>query len=180
MSEASKKGESLEKRVAKVLREKLRVRVHRDSRSGAGVVNKSDINDWYRETRLAIEAKAHKTLAIKAWFRQADAAASSGQIPTVAFQCDEEILACLRFTDLVDLVAEIKQLEAQVEDLRQPAGATVHVDPVQAVRNLVSAATEGKVDHGARTCRNGHIADEYGYCQDKKCKYRRGYRAPKS
>ena len=72
MSESSIKGKSLENDIARLLRSKLGVKVARDKKSGAGI-NKSDINDYWREIPLFIEAKNQKTIKIKEFYKQAQA-----------------------------------------------------------------------------------------------------------
>lgn len=172
MSESSIKGKTLELKIASVLRSKLGVRVERDKRSGAGL-NKADISDWYRELPIFIEAKNQKTIKIKEFFKQAEQGASVGQVPTVVFNVDdEEVLACLRFSDLVNFIAEIKDYKDEVEMLRAPVEASNIGDSVDP--NLVSV-----IQSKVKECRNGHISDENGYCQQKNCKYSRSYRPAK-
>lgn len=170
MSESSVKGVTLERAIAKTLRSKLGVKVERDKRSGAGT-NKSDISDWNRELPLHIEAKNHKTIKIKEFFAQADAAASMGQAATVVFTADTEVLACLRFSDLVNFIAEIQDYKAIIDDLRKPHAAEI----INSDNEVVGRVTKAKT----LVCREGHITDEYGYCSIIKCKYSRGYRPPK-
>lgn len=184
MSDSSKRGKNLELDVAATLRKKLGARVHRDSRSGAGT-HKQDIRDYFQELPFSIECKDHETIKIKEWMRQAIDAASFHQIPTLVFRMDEEILATVRFSDLVNLAVEIADLKAEVADLREPVVASVHVaGPVspksaEAIGQVIKAAANRSKQPGVKTDGNGHIADDYGYCNQKGCKYSRGYRAPK-
>lgn len=173
MSESSIKGKSLELKIAKTLRSKLGVKVARDKQSGAGI-NKSDISDYWREIPLFIEAKNHKTIKIKEFFKQAKAGASMGQIPTVVFNVDdEEVLACLPFDDLVNLLVEIQDYKKEVEMLRAPL--TVHIDMTEPDRNGLTADFKKDV----KLCRAGHMSDIYGYCMQIDCKFSRGYKASK-
>lgn len=172
MSVSSEKGKELEKRIATLLKKKLGARVVRDGRSGAGSHQKMDILDYYRETPFDIEAKNHKTIAIKEWMRQAKAGAGLGRIPTVVFQADDDVLACVPFDHLVNLAVEIKQLEGVIADLHRP----VVLDAAQAVEKAVSLKS-GDV----RTCRNGHIVSPgSNKCLDKKCPYSSTYKPKKS
>jgi Holliday junction resolvase len=54
-------------------------------------------------------------------------------------------------------------------------------DKVKSIVNESSTAFERSITNQTSTkvCRNDHIADEYGYCQQKGCKFARGYRPPK-
>ena len=171
MSVSSEKGKDLEKRIAGLLKKKLGARVVRDGRSGAGSHQKMDILDYFRETPFDIEAKNHKAISIKEWMRQAKAGASLGRIPTVVFQADEDVLACVPFDDLVNLAVEIKQLQDEIADLRRP----VVLGAAHAVEKAVSLKS-GDV----RTCRNGHIVSPgSNKCLDKKCQYSSTYKAKK-
>lgn len=189
MSAASKRGKDFEQEIAKILQKKLGARVVRDGRSGAGSHQKMDIQNYYSDIPLAIECKDHETIKVKEFMRQAKNAASAGQVPTLAFRMDGEAYACLPFADLVNFLAEIKQLEAALEDLRNPAPAKPSKKLQRKIKAqeaekeaeaIVAPAIAKKRSSGARSCPNGHLTDAYGYCQDKKCKYRRGYKAPKS
>ena len=119
MSESSKRGKTLELQVAAILRKKLGARVMRDKQSGAGI-NKQDIRDYFQELPFSIECKDQETIQIKSWMRQAIDAASFHQVPTLVFRMDEEIIAAVRFADLVDLSVEIADLRAELDDLRKP------------------------------------------------------------
>ncbi len=202
MSNASAKGVYLERKVAALLRKKLSARVQRDKRSGAGI-NKSDINDYYGEIPLHIEIKNQETLKPKEWFRQAEGGSSRGQAPTVVFSMDEEVMAMLRFSDLVNLIVEIKDQKAEIEELRAPEfkpdlevsnktdikkgdkirltgfaeeDIDVEVLDTKKLGNKIGLKLKG----GANSCRNDHLSDEHGYCNIKDCKYSRGYRPPKA
>ncbi|NQD41440.1 putative PDDEXK endonuclease [Glutamicibacter halophytocola] len=174
VSESSEKGVKLEKQVAKLLQKKLGARVARDKRSGAGSHQKMDVSDFYQDTPLDIECKNHKTIKIKEWWRQAKAGSSFSRIPTVVFQADDEVLATVRFSDLVDLVAETQQSRKQIKKLTAPVVKTasgVVVDPAHLKPSKArSAWTE---------CRGGNIVSpgetkclvkNCSYCSNKKAK----------
>jgi hypothetical protein len=172
VSVASEKGVDLEKYIAKTLQKKLGARVTRDKRSGAGSHQKMDISDYYQETPFDIEAKNHKSIAVKEWMRQAKAGSSLSRIPTVVFQADDDVLACVPFDDLVDLAVQIRDLRAELADLRTPT-----VLPVEAA---VDKAVAIKRSSGVSTCPNGHIVpDGQHKCLDKHCKYSSTYKKPK-
>lgn len=185
MSVSSQRGKLFEQKVARILRSKLGARVTRDKRSGAGI-NKSDISDYYNDIPLHLELKDQETIKPKEWFRQADAAASFNQAPVVAFAADEEVLAIIRFSDLVNFVREIADQKAEIDDLRAPIEATFN-PPVKVEAGKKYIATipldktvKAKIERGAKSCRAGHISDEWGYCMQLGCKYSRGYRPPKA
>jgi hypothetical protein len=134
VSVSSDKGKDLEEFVAKTLQKKLGARVARDKRSGGGSHHKTDIKDYFQETPLDIECKNHKTLKVKEWFRQAVAGASISRIPTVVFTSDDEVLATVRFSDLVDLIAETQQHRVEIKRLKEPVlmtGAGEIVKPTE-------------------------------------------------
>jgi hypothetical protein len=181
MSEASDRGRNFERKVAGILRSKLGARVTRDRRSGAGI-NKSDISDYYQDIPLHMELKDQETVKVKEWFRQADAGASFTQAPTVVFALEEEVLAVIRFSDLVNFVREIADQKAEIDDLRKPFNPTpiVKKPAVSPASDLVEPVVEAKIERGSKTCRNGHLCDDYGYCMQKGCQYSRGYKKPKA
>jgi hypothetical protein len=181
MSKSYDKGKSLEIRVAKLFRSKLGVQIERDKRSGAGSINKNDLSDWFREIPLAVEVKNHKIVKIKEWFRQAEGNASKGQAPTVVFNMDdEEILACLRFSDLLDFLVELKQQKAEIDDLRKPVKVIDEFEITDiGFSPLNGIEVNGDIKKSHKECRMGHLSDEYGYCQQQSCKFSRGYRPPK-
>lgn len=169
MSESSEKGRSLEEQVAKLLRKKLGVQVSRDKRSGAGSHQKMDISDWFKDVPLDIEVKNHKTIKLPEWMRQSKAGASVGQIPTVVFALDGDVIAALPFADVVDMMAELNQLRAEVASLRAPV--------VPAGLPEVAAV---KVARGEPTCRNLHLLSPGATkCLAKGCPYSSSYKAKK-
>lgn len=184
MSQAFDRGRTFERKVASMIRKKLGARVERDRRSGAGT-NRSDISDYYQEIPLHLEIKDHETLKPKEWFRQADAASSMNMTPSVVFHMDEEVMVMLRFSDLLNFLLEIQDYKAEVDDLRQPiklSGPGPAIKKSTSDKRLIdqlNEAEEKQIERGQKTCRNGHLADDYGYCMIVSCKYSRGYRPPK-
>jgi hypothetical protein len=176
MSDSSEKGQSLEKYIAKTLQRKLGARVKRDSRSGAGSHQKMDITDYYQDTPLDIEAKNHKTIKIGEWWRQAINGASFNRVPTVVFQLDDEVLAVVRFSDLVDMLVETKDANATIADLKRPI--TVVPKPLL---NEIDQRVEAVKAGGVKECRNGHIiAPGQFKCFAKGCPYSAGYKPKKA
>lgn len=174
MSVSSEKGKSLEDEVAKILKKKLGARVSRDKRSGAGSHQKMDLNDYFQDTPLDIECKNHKAIKIKEWFRQALAGSSISRIPTVVFTSDDEILATVRFSDLVDLVAETQQHRVEIKRLKEPvimtgAGAIVKPADIKAgpSRDQWTECRGGNmVSPGEKKC----LVKTCSFCQNKKVK----------
>lgn len=168
MSLASDKGRNLEKQVAAILRKKLGARVERDKRSGAGSHQKMDISDWYQDTPLDLEIKNHKVIKIREWFKQCLAGSSLSRVPTVVFAMDEEVMAVLRFSDLVDLIAETQQGREEIKLLRTPV-------VVPGLKQAVEKAAERET-----ACRNGHITSPgSNKCLAKGCPYSSSYKAKK-
>ena len=198
MSEAFDKGRSTEKEVAKILQKKLGVRVERDRRSGAGEVNKADISDWFDELPIHIEVKDQDNIKVKEWMRQTIEAASVGQIPTLVFRMDEGLIAAMPFGSLVDLLLEVADTRAEIDDLRKPLPAPVSPPPVSPpplpdeiivaytvakellnIESELEKIEEAKIEQGKPQCYNGHLADRFGYCLQPGCKFSRGYKKPK-
>ena len=201
MSEAFDRGRSFENKVRKIMSSKLQLNIKRDKQSGAGI-HKQDIRDQYGQLPLFIECKDHKTTKLKEWWREADGKSNYGQAPVVVFPDNEEVLCVMRFEDLLNIVRESMDWQKSSEEYRtgiDPAkpgddrsvevvtrfergkGSKVILvdgrDPL--ARIDLTEPVEQKKASGAKTCRNGHIADQYGYCMQKDCKYSRGYRPPK-
>lgn len=168
MSTASDKGKRLERDVAALLRKKLNAKVIRDSRSGAGDFHKSDIKDWYGEFPFSIEVKNQKTLKIPEWWRQAEGAAGYRRPPALVFAMDEQVLATVRLDDLVDLVAELAQQQAELQQLRAPA--SIQIPEVQ----------DRTASERLAVCRNGHIISAgQTKCMWKGCPYSSAHKAKK-
>ena len=175
MSISSEKGKSLETYIAKVLQKKLGARVKRDGKSGAGTHQKMDISDYFQDTPLDIEAKNHATIKLREWWRQTIAGASFRRVPSLVLQMDDEVLVTLRFTDLVDFLAEIQQGKAEITDLRRPIAVP---KPMQ--NEIDQLSTTRASSAGLSLCRNGHIISPGSTkCLAKGCQFSFGYKPKK-
>jgi hypothetical protein len=182
--EAVKTGQHYENHVAKLIRSKLDKSAVRNKGSGNQWQRKNDI---FTQLPLAIECKYHQNIKVHEWFAQAEAAASITEVPVVIFANDNhpQDMALLRLTDLLNYMVEIADLRAEVEDLRAPINTTpppkvVLTDEQRAeIKEKLNAPTAAKIERGGQTCRAGHLADHYGYCMQRDCKYSRGYKPPK-
>lgn len=174
------RGKTFEMKVAAMIRKKADSGALRNRGSHANWHRRSDV---FTNLPIHVECKDQETVKIKEWFEQADAAASFTQIPTVVFAKDEEVLACLRFNDLLDLFVQVADLQAEIDDLRVPIVPSQSqpqvTKPLEPSSTAIASVVESKVERGAKTCRNGHLADEWGYCMQTSCPYSRGYRKPK-
>lgn len=182
-----KRGKDFETKVAKMIRRIADTGALRNAGSHANWHRRSDV---FTNLPMHIECKDHKTVKIKEWFDQAKSAANGLQIPVVVFAKDEDVLATLKFDDLLNLYKEIADLQSDKENLQTPELIFVRKKLTQKeFENLkltagsseaFARASELKVEGGARTCPQGHIADDFGFCMQKKCKYNRGYKVPKA
>lgn len=175
------KGKSFEQQVASMIRKKADHMAKRNAGSHANWHRRSDV---FTELPIHVECKDQETIKIKEWFRQADDASSFNQVPTVVFQADENVLCTLKFNDLLDLFVQVADLQAENEDLRQPLvqSAVLETASTSTVQNTsaeIAPVVEKKIERGNTTCRAGHLADLWGYCQQKDCKFSRGYKPPK-
>jgi hypothetical protein len=178
MSVSSERGKQLELDIAKLITKKTGTLAKRDSRSGANWHRPADI---FTSLPVHIEAKDHETIKIKEWYRQADAAASFNQIPTVVFRMDSDIMATMRFTDMLDLLVEIADLKAEVVDLRRPVKETIkvirHTIPDEELQEMVE---NKKIERDYRECRDGHLlAPGSSKCSQKGCRFSAGYKPKK-
>lgn len=180
------KGKAFEQKVAAMVRRKADSAAKRDSRSGANWHRRSDI---FTNLPLHIEVKDHETLKPKEWFREASSAASFNQTPVVVFHSDEEVMAMLRFNDVLDLFVEIADLKAEIEDLRTPPDVLEPDGTIKAAHvgdfKIPKTADEVKqqverLPKKMLLCKGGHIADETGHCLTKSCKFSRAYKPPKA
>lgn len=186
MGDAYDKGKTFEMKVAKMLRAKGDVGASRNKGSHANWNRRSDV---FSNLPIHLECKAHETLKPREWYQQARSAASFNQTPIVTFPMDENVMALLELNAVLDLYAEISDLKLEVEDLRKPINNVQVSKPIiikdlptakEAVKNMTEAITTTGGRVSRLTCRGGHIADDYGYCMQKDCKYRRGYKPPKA
>lgn len=175
------RGKKFELRISRLIRKKLGARVQRDKRSGAGDFQKADVSDYYRELPLHLELKDQQTVKVKEWYRQAAAGASYGQAPTVVFAADEEDLAVIRFSDLLDLVAEVKQLQAQADKLKEPVSVHVNCSKVPVTELAAELPKRIQSERGSyQTCRNGHLIQPgASKCLAKGCPFSTAYKAKK-
>lgn len=180
------KGRAYETHVAGVVRRKV----------GSGIRNAGSHANWHRrsdiytELPIHLEAKHHENVRIKEWMEQAEAAKSFNQTAVVAFRIEEEDYACLKLTDLLDLFVQIADQTVELQDLRSPVavntGAENRLEKRSTARvaketeEMVARASNAKIERGSATCKNGHLVDAYGFCMQKDCKYRRGYKPPKA
>lgn len=174
------KGKGFEQQVAAMIRKKADLMAKRNPGSHANWHRRSDI---FTNLPLHVEAKDQETVKIKEWFEQADAARSFNQTPVVVFHKDEEVLACLRFNDLLDLFMQVADQQAEIEDLRQPQPITqpkLMPKATEKILDDIEKPVQQVVQRGVKLCRAGHLADGYGYCIQVTCPYSRGYKKPKA
>lgn len=178
MSEHNDRGRQFEDKVARLIRAKIDKSAKRNAGSHANWQRRSDI---YTQLPLHIEAKDQETIKIKEWFRQADDAAGM-KTPVVVYHDDENIMAALRFNDLLDFIAEIADLKFEIEGLRIP--------PMQTSQPLTKPGiaktaddTKKQLEHirpiKVYYCTAGHIANEFNRCLTKGCKFNVSYKPPK-
>lgn len=173
MSESSERGKSFEMRVSKMIRLKIDKHAKRNAGSHANFHRRSDI---YTSLPIHIEAKDHETLRPKEWFRQAEEAAF-GKTPVVAFQMEAEVMVMLKFDDLLNLFVEIADQKLEIEDLRKPTNLTpLLISLGDKTTNVIPDST---LTREFKVCPQGHIVDQWGYCQTKNCKFNRTYKPPK-
>lgn len=97
------KGKDFELKLARLIRQKG-FKAGRDSKSGGSWWQRSDLRT--PDLPVHIEAKDQATIKVREWFAQA-ASGTYNRTPVVVFKADHEILACIRFNDLLDLYKEI-------------------------------------------------------------------------
>lgn len=179
MSITSDKGKKWEQLVAKITRRKLKVAARRNSGSHASWWRNSDV--WIDGLPLHLECKDQKTLKPKEWYAQAKAAAGT-KTPVVVFNMDESPMVVLEYERLLDLLVEISDLQSEVAYLRRPVATKTSGATTGHVNTWVQVEEKKEMVETRRshTCREGHIADEYGYCQWKGCRFSRTYTPPKT
>lgn len=80
------KGANAERELAKIIGERLGVKLHRTPLSG-GMAWKGDVQGW---DGFHIEAKRCERLSIPAWVAQAEADCPEGSIPLVVFRSSRQ------------------------------------------------------------------------------------------
>lgn len=181
---AYQKGKEYELHVSKLIRRKVDKGSMRNRSSHTGGTRRADV---FTDLPIHIEAKHHESVRIKEWMEQAEAASSSYQTAVVAFKIDDNDYACLNLNELLDLFVEIADQQAEIQDLHAPV-EQVAIKPAKAAEMTRHEATrlaneaiqKKKTKSAVKLDRNGHIADEFGYCMQKSCKYNRTYKPPKA
>lgn len=184
MSASYDKGRDFEREVASVIRRKIDPTAKRDSKSGALDHRKSDI---FTELPISIECKDHETIKVREFFRQAKAGARMGEMPAAVFPIDNQITALVPFEDLINLFVEIRDLQSEVDMLREPVTSDGVVQSDSAGEKIegdiamqIQKATAHKVAQGVKTCGNGHIISSGRQCLWKGCKYSSSFNAKKA
>jgi hypothetical protein len=197
MSTTSDRGKDFENIVAKLIRLKIDKHALRNKGSHANWQRRSDV---YSNLPLHLECKDQETLKPKEWFRQAEEAAF-GKIPSVVFRMDNDVMAMIRFDDLLNLFVEIADQKLEIEDLRKPVervsfntmGGEVRLlvkdgkpeyEPLQVddtrFRNLPKF-TDGTLKREVKFCKNGHICTPgKTSCMTKGCPFSSTYIKPKA
>lgn len=114
---SNKRGQDFEKRLAKLIRQKLGIKAVRDSRSGAGDVYKADIAvpglAWH------IEAKSQEKINIRDWWKQTENSCSRYKSPLLVIDdTGYDEWAVMRFSDFLDLVRVINDDTETINSLR--------------------------------------------------------------
>lgn len=120
MSIASKRGQDLEKRIAKALR-RIGITAYRDKRSGAGQVFKADIAAPGFD--FSVEAKNQETIKLRDWWKQTQAATPGYKQPLLVVALnDYEELAILKLDDLLQLIKQNRDDTETIVELRRLVG----------------------------------------------------------
>ncbi len=193
MSDTSKRGKDFELLVASLIRRKIDKHAQRNKGSHANWHRRSDV---YTELPIHLECKDHESIRIKEWFTQA-ADSCMGKIPVVAWQMEQEVLATLRFDDLLNLFVEIADMKEEIKDLKKPiAGIEKKIveihgpfgdstilsdDPEGLAAKVRPVFTDGTLKREVKICKNGHICvPGRENCQTKGCQYSSTYIKPKA
>jgi len=126
MKTAVQKGKILEKYVADQIKEKgIDPRAYPAHGSGNTTTEKADIwtSMMIHGQNAGIECKNHKVIKIPDWWRQTRKLESLGREPILVFKIHNEplgnTLATIYLDTLLDLIKEIQELEAKIEELTQ-------------------------------------------------------------
>lgn len=193
MEVSPRDGSAYERKIAALVRKKLDPSAKRNKGSGNQWNRRGDI---FCDFPIAIECKNHGRVSVHEFYQQAANAAGGHEIAMAVFpyaKQEDDDLVVLRFADLLNYLREIVDLREEVEYLRQPIRESVPmrtipsdtIDEPAKKQAIVMESDKfkefslAKIDSGAKTCKNGHIVDDYGYCMQKSCQYTRGYKPKK-
>ena len=116
---ARRKGGNYERLLAKIIGDRYNIELKRTPQSG-GFAKKSTLADDYRGDitivnpkqylKLHIEAKTHKTWALKDWLKQSEEDCPKGRVPIVIFHQHNtsKDYVCLSLDDFLSLVEKDK------------------------------------------------------------------------
>jgi hypothetical protein len=75
-----------------------------------------------------MEIKDQETIKLKEWMRQTIGNASYSRIATLVLRMDEEIIAAVKFEDLLNMAVELRDARAELADLRRPDNPVTPLD----------------------------------------------------
>ena len=114
------KGKRAEREVAKLINKYLDTNVRRTPLSGA-LNFKGDIIDINPDSaayQFHFEVKDQKKLMIPKWWEQIDDDCPIAKTPVNVFKMNAQFYATMQFTDWLSLLAEIKELKEEIEQIK--------------------------------------------------------------
>ena len=114
------KGKRAERDVAKLINKYLGTNVRRTPLSGA-LNFKGDIIDTNPDSaayQFHFEVKDQKKLMIPKWWEQIDDDCPIAKTPVNVFKMNAQFYATMQFTDWLSLLAEIKELKEEIEQIK--------------------------------------------------------------
>ena len=115
------KGKRAERDVAKLINKYLGTNVRRTPLSGA-LNFKGDIIDTNPDSaayQFHFEVKDQKKLMIPKWWEQIDDDCPIAKTPVNVFKMNAQFYATMQFTDWLSLLAEIKELKEEIEQIKK-------------------------------------------------------------
>ena len=115
------KGKRAEREVAKLINKYLDTNVRRTPQSG-GMSIKGDIIDINPDSaayQFHFEVKDQKKLMIPKWWEQIDDDCPIAKTPVNVFKMNAQFYATMQFTDWLSLLAEIKELKEEIEQIKK-------------------------------------------------------------
>ena len=115
------KGKRAEREVAKLINKYLDTNVRRTPLSG-GLNFKGDICDINPDSaayQFHFEVKDQKKLMIPKWWEQIDDDCPIAKTPVNVFKMNAQFYATMQFTDWLSLLAEIKELKEEIEQIKK-------------------------------------------------------------